>query len=161
TRQLLNELPAGSVDCVITSPPYFGLRDYGHAAQIGLESDVGAWVQAVRKVCGQIARVLKPGGALWLNLGDGYSSHPREGAGVKGRVGGPQRLVIALEQDGWIVRNQVVWSKTNAMPHSVSDRLTNCHEVMFLLVRGRHYYFDLDAIRVPATTGPTRPRRRS
>lgn len=161
TRELLDRLPADNVDCVITSPPYLGLRDYGHDGQMGLESNVAGWVAAIRRVCRQIGRVLRPTGALWLNVGDGYSAHPREGAAIKSLLLGPQRLAIALAEDGWIVRNQVIWAKTNAMPHPVRDRLSNTYEVMFLLVRERRYFFDLDTIRVPAKTGRTRPRPRS
>lgn len=155
-RNRLAELPAASVDTVITSPPYYGLRDYGHAKQLGLEPDVGAWVTNLVRVCRDVARVLKPSGSLWLNAGDGYSNHERQGAPKKSLLLGPQRLAVALVQDGWIIRNQVVWAKTNPIPSSVGDRLSCTYEVMLLLVRSQRYFFDLDAIRQPITTQATK-----
>jgi site-specific DNA-methyltransferase (adenine-specific) len=151
-RQRIADLPADCVDTVITSPPYFGLRDYGHRQQIGLERDVNAWVGQLVSVARELARVLKPGGSLWLNVGDGYSNHHTEGAIKKSLLLGPQRLAVALLHDGWHVRNQVIWAKTNPMPSSVTDRLSCTYEVLLLLVRDRHYYFDLDAIRQPLTS---------
>ncbi|KPM55404.1 DNA methylase N-4 [Frankia sp. R43] len=154
----LAELPPSCIDCVITSPPYFGLRDYGHSGQIGLESNVEAWVECLRVVAREVARVLKPGGSFWLNLGDQYASDAAEGAIKKSLLLGPQRLAVALAADGWIVRNQVIWAKTNPMPSSVADRLSPTHEVLYFLVRAPRYFFDLDAIRVPPTSRPPRPR---
>jgi site-specific DNA-methyltransferase (adenine-specific) len=157
-RDRLDELPPASVDCVITSPPYFGLRDYGHPRQLGLERDVDGWVADVVGVCDQLARVLKPGGSLWLNVGDGYSAHPCEGAPKKSLLLGPQRLAVALVQVGWSIRNQVIWAKTNPLPSSVMDRFSCGYEVLLLLVRSRQYFFDLDAIRQPLLTRqPKRP----
>lgn len=161
SRSVLQTLPAASVDCVITSPPYFGLRDYGHPDQLGLESAVGDWVRGLRDVCAQLARVLKPTGALWLNVADRYSAHPRQGGASKSLLLGPSRLALALAHDGWLVRNQVIWHKPNAMPHSVTDRLTNRYELMWLLVRNHRYFFDLDAIRQPATSANTKTRHRT
>ena len=148
-RARLLELPDASVDCVITSPPYFGLRDYGHPAQLGLESNVEAWVEVLRGVCRELARILKPTGSLWLNVADSYSSHRREGGSPKSLLLGPQRLALALAEDGWIVRNQIIWHKPNAMPSSIRDRLACTYEVAYLLVRSKRYFFDLDGIRVP------------
>ncbi|GAB2646818.1 DNA-methyltransferase [Kribbella swartbergensis] len=122
-------------------------------------SFVHGWVDNLLSVCRELARVLKSTGALWLNVGDGYSDHHREGVERKGMLLGPQRLAIALSEDGWLVRNQIVWAKSNAMPNSVADRLTNRHELLFFLVRSPQYYFDLDAIRVPLRGRPTPPRR--
>lgn len=145
----LRALPDASVDCVITSPPYFGLRDYGHDGQLGTEAHVEQWVHGLRAVARELARVLKPGGACWFNVGDTYSRHPREGAAKKSLLLGPQRLALALLADGWLLRNQVVWAKSNPMPESIRDRLANRHEVLFLLTQQPGYYFDLDAIREP------------
>lgn len=157
-RTRLTGLPDGSVDCVITSPPYFGLRDYAVNGQLGAEGHIEAWVQALRTIAGELARVLKPTGVLWLNLGDGYSRHPREGAVKKSLLLGPERVALALTDDGWLLRNKVIWAKTNAMPCSVPDRLSCSHEIIYMLTRSRRYYFDLNAIRVPAVTPPHRGR---
>lgn len=157
-REQLDKFPSASIDCVITSPPYYGLRDYGHPRQIGLERDVDAWVSEVVEVAERVARVLKPTGAMWLNVGDGYSSHAREGVAKKSLLLGPQRLAVALVHAGWSIRNQVIWAKTNPLPSSVGDRLSCGYEVLLLCVRSQRYYFDLDAIRVPLLTRqPKRP----
>jgi site-specific DNA-methyltransferase (adenine-specific) len=151
-RERLRELPPSSVDSVITSPPYFGVRNYGHDQQLGAEVDVDGWVAELREVCREVARVLRPTGSLWLNLGDGYSRRAAEGAAMKSLLLGPSRVALGLLQDGWILRNQVVWAKSNPMPTSVADRLSCTYEVMYFLTRSRFYYFDLDAIRVPLRT---------
>ena len=143
----LRELPASSVDTVVTSPPYFQLRDYGATGQLGLEPNVAGWVADLRDVCREVARVLVPTGSLWLNLGDSFSRHPKYGAPVKGLLLAPERLLLALAQDGWLVRTKVIWAKTNPMPSSVTDRLTLTYEVIYFLVRQPTYFFDLDAIR--------------
>jgi site-specific DNA-methyltransferase (adenine-specific) len=150
---ILADLPEASVDCVVTSPPYYQLRDYGEPGQLGLEANVDDWAANLRAVARQIGRVLKPSGAFWLNLGDSFSRHARYGAPAKGLLLAPERLVLALAADGWLVRNKVIWAKTNPMPSSIRDRLTLTWEVFYLLVRSPSYYFDLDAIREPHTTG--------
>jgi DNA modification methylase len=148
-RTRLAEIPDGSVDTVICSPPYVLTRDYQAAGQIGLEAHVDAWVEELRSVARGLTRVLKPGGSLWLNVGDSYSRHQRTGAPAKSLLLGPEKLVLALLEDGWIVRNKVIWAKPNPMPASVTDRLACSWEVIYLLVRSGTYHFDLDAIRVP------------
>lgn len=160
-RKRLAELPAASIDSVITSPPYYGLRDYGVPGQLGLEADVDGWVSALRTVMSSVARVLKPGGTVWLNLGDGYARHRSDGAPTKSLLLGPERLALALTADGWILRNKVVWAKTNPMPTSVTDRLSTTHEMIYLFARSRRYFFDLDAIRVPHVTGQFAAQRRA
>src|SRR5579885_1859987 len=130
----LRTLPADSIDCVVTSPPYFQLRDYGAAGQLGLEGSVDDWVTTLRAVMRAVARVLKPAGSVWLNLGDTYSSDHRLGAPPKSLLLGPERLLLALAADGWIVRNKVSWAKPNPMPHSVTDRLNTTYEVVYFLV---------------------------
>jgi site-specific DNA-methyltransferase (adenine-specific) len=145
----LRSLPAGSVDCVVTSPPYFGLRNYQSAGQLGLETTVADWVTRLLDVTDQVARVLKPEGSLWLNVGDSYSRHARQGATAKGLLLAPERLLVALAGRGWIIRNKVVWAKPNPMPQSATDRLTASWEPLYFLVRSGRYHFDLDAIRTP------------
>jgi site-specific DNA-methyltransferase (adenine-specific) len=154
---VLRDLPTGCVDTVVTSPPYFRLRNYGVKGQIGLEESVDEWVEALRSVLHETARVLKPYGSVWLNLGDTYSRSIKHGAPPKSLVLAPERLLLALEADGWSVRNKVVWAKPNAMPSSVRDRLSSTWEPLYLLTRSPHYFFDLDAIRIPPRSAMTRP----
>lgn len=154
-RGELRHLPESSIDCVITSPPYFRLRDFGSGNdQIGLERSITDWVESVHGVFQALARVLKPTGAVWLNLADSYSRTPRDGAPNKGLLLAPERLLLALATDGWIVRNKLIWAKPNPMPSGVTDRLETTYEVMYFLVRSnRGYFFDLNAIR-PSTKLP-------
>jgi site-specific DNA-methyltransferase (adenine-specific) len=151
----LRELPDELVDCIVTSPPYFGLRDYGVKGQFGQEASVRAWAEQIIAVCRELHRVLAPHGSLWLNLGDAYSTHPALGAPAKSLLLGPERVAQALVSEGWLLRNKVVWAKTNPMPSPIADRLTNSHEFIYLLVKQSSYYFDLDAIREPLSS--TRP----
>jgi site-specific DNA-methyltransferase (adenine-specific) len=154
----LPDIPDGSVDTVLTSPPYFRLRDYGTDGQVGLERHVDEWVGALRAVSRELARVLVPTGTLWLNLGDTYSTHLRQGTGRKGLLLGPERLALALMADGWLIRNKVVWAKTNHLPTSATDRLACGYEVVYLLTRSTRYFFDLDSIRVPHRSRPPKPK---
>lgn len=147
-RSELRKLPDGYVDCVITSPPYFRLRNYQHAGQVGLEEHVQLWVNELRAILYEAARVLAPTGSVWFNLGDSYSTG-REGALAKSLLLGPERLALALIEDGWIIRNKIIWAKPNPMPSAVRDRLSCTYEIVYLLVRQRSYYFDLDTIREP------------
>jgi DNA modification methylase len=147
----------------VTSPPYFALRNYGMVGQLGLEPSVDEWVGNLIVVVDEMARVLVPTGSLWLNLGDSYSRSPTHGALPKSLVLAPERLLLALAERGWIVRNKVVWAKPNPMPASVGDRLTATWEPLYLLVRSARYFFDLDAIRVPhrSTRQPSRKQPRT
>lgn len=165
--QVLDTLAPESVDTIISSPPYFGLRFYGEEPdQLGLEATVSEYVEALRAVCRALWRVLKPAGVLWLNLGDSYSHARRWGAPPKSLLLAPERLALALIADGWVLRNRLVWSKPNPMPDPVRDRLAVRHEDIFLLAKSPRYFFDLDAIRVPHTSppkklgAPVRPRVR-
>lgn len=153
----LRRLPTASVDCCVTSPPYFQLRDYGISGQLGTEPHVDGWVQSLRAVLAEVARVLTPTGSLWLNVGDAYSRHPRYGAPAKGLLLGPERLLLALATDGWLVRNKIIWAKSNPMPRSVTDRLTTTYEPLYFLTRSPSYYFYLDAIRQPHQSRPRLP----
>src|SRR5437879_4488367 len=120
----LKEVPTQSVDTVITSPPYFLLRNYQVEGQLGLEASVQEWVANLSAVFDEVARVLKPAGSLWLNLGDSYARKAEHGAPPKGLVLAPERLLLALAEHGWVVRNKVAWCKPNPLPASVEDRLT-------------------------------------
>ncbi|TDD28358.1 site-specific DNA-methyltransferase [Kribbella turkmenica] len=153
----LRQLPSESVDMVLTSPPYYNLRNYQVGGQLGQESNIQEWVSNLTAVAAEVRRVLTPSGTFWLNVADRYSIHDREGSPRKSLLLGPARLSTALAADGWLVRNQIIWSKTNPMPSSVPDRLTSTYEVVYLLAKQRSYFFDLDAIRVPHTSNATTP----
>jgi site-specific DNA-methyltransferase (adenine-specific) len=155
---VITSLPSASVDAVVTSPPYFQLRDYGVDGQLGLEATVDGWVDELQIVFRGLARVLRPTGTVWLNLGDSYSRHPRYGAPAKSLLLGPERVARLLIDDGWTIRNKVIWAKTRSMPTSVDDRLATTWEVFYLLSRSKRYFFDLDAIRVPHRSKPIHPR---
>lgn len=183
---MLRTLPPESVQCVVTSPPYYGLRDYGAAGQIGLEETPAAYVAKLVEVFREVRRVLKDDGTLWLNLGDTYANSTRQtgrndgGYGCassnfhgmakeytktkvktkislkpKNLLGIPWRVAFALQDDGWILRSDIIWHKNNPMPESVTDRPTKSHEYLFLLAKSERYYYCADAIReaAPLRTG--------
>lgn len=167
-REKLAELPDNSVHCVVTSPPYFGLRDYGVAGQIGLEPTPAEFVAVMVEVFREVRRVLRKDGTCWLNLGDSYASawackrrnvlgngspdedtpRGRTGPGLKEKdlIGIPWRVAFALQTDGWYLRQDIIWSKPNPMPESVTDRCTKAHEYLFLLSRSARYFYDAEAI---------------
>lgn len=151
--EVLRTLATASVECVVTSPPYFNARHY-HAGrqELGQEGHIDQWVKSLQAVSREIARVLVPTGSYWLNVGDLYSRHERLGAPPKSLLLSPERLAQALLADGWIVRNRVAWVKTTPLPSPVADRLTGGWEYVFHLVRQRDYFYDLDAIRIPLVT---------
>lgn len=157
-RRELARLPEASVDMVLTSPPYFRLRNYQVSGQLGLEYSVNDWVGNLRHVAGEVARVLAPTGSFWLNVGDSYSTHEHQGAKRKSLLLGPERLALALISDGWRVRNKIVWQKANPMPSSVTDRLSCTWEALYVFVRQERYFFYLDAIRVPHQSPPPQSR---
>ncbi len=148
----LRELPDGAVDCIVTSPPYYALRNYGVDGQLGDEPHIRDWVAAIVDVCEELYRVLAPHGTLWLNLGDSYSRHERYGAPAKSLLLGPERVAQALVGDGWVLRNKVIWAKPNPLPSPIGDRLTPSHEYVYVLAKQPRYFFDLDAIRQPVMT---------
>jgi len=170
-REMLKTLADQSVNCCVTSPPYFGLRDYGVADQIGLEKTPDEFVAQLVSVFREVRRVLRDDGTLWLNLGDSYAGstntggtnskqgdakrigamngHKRQlfdGIKTKDLIGIPWRVAFALQADGWYLRQEIIWAKPNPMPESVTDRCTKAHEYIFLLSKRARYYFDADAI---------------
>jgi DNA modification methylase len=179
-REVLPRLPAESVDCAVTSPPFYGLRDYGVTGQIGLEATPDEWAANLVAVFREVRRVLKPEGVFWLEVGDSYArgrsgraddgltSTGRESgwnatvaigskdralaAGMKEKdlLGQPWLLAFALRDDGWYLRQCVIWHKPNAMPESVRDRCTTAHSYVFLLSKNARYWFDSDALAEPA-----------
>jgi DNA modification methylase len=159
-REQLMILTDDTADMVLTSPPYFRLRDYQVKGQLGLESAVQDWVSSLQAVAREVARVLTPTGSFWLNVADTYALHTRQGAPRKSLLLGPERLALALVADGWLLRNKIVWQKANPMPSSVRDRLTCTWEALYVFVRSPAYFFDLDAIRVPHRSAPPKARSR-
>jgi DNA modification methylase len=175
-RAKLAELPSDHFDCVVTSPPYWGLRDYGVDGQLGLEPTLGEHLTTMVEVFEQVRRVLKPTGTLWINYGDCYATSPngRSAADTKAAgnddrtfrdkpfstIGGalkakdlcmvPNRLAIALQEAGWWVRSEVIWAKPNPMPESIKDRPATSHEKIFMLSRAPRYHYDADAVRQAA-----------
>jgi DNA modification methylase len=175
---VLRALPDSAVDCVVTSPPYYGLRDYGEAGQYGLEETPAEYVETMRTVFAEVRRVLTADGTLWLNLGDSYANDAKWGGASGGKhvdalhgqtgigrgrrttdlppkslIGIPWRVALALQEDGWTLRADVIWRKENAMPESVADRPAKTHEHVFLFARAARYHFDLDAVREPHALG--------
>lgn len=172
-RETLGYLDDCSIQTCITSPPYWGLRDYGTTNQIGLEPTLDEYIEQLAYVFDDVRRVLKDDGVLWLNLGDSYAGPnnsrassngragygaPREGtysklgAGLKTKdlVGVPWRVAFALQQAGWYLRQDIIWHKPNPLPESVKDRCTKSHEYLFMLTKSPKYYFNNEAIREPA-----------
>ncbi|MEV0598469.1 site-specific DNA-methyltransferase [Streptomyces sp. NPDC050315] len=145
-------LPPGSVDCIVTSPPYWRTRDYeGVPEQLGQETTAETYIEALRAVFTAAHRVLADNGTLWLNLGDRYAPHSDARPRPKNLLGLPWRVALALQEDGWLLCNEIVWHKPNAVPESVRDRLSRRHEHLFLLTKQPAYHFDLDPIRQPYT----------
>ena len=136
---VLPTLPDESVHMVMTSPPYWNLRDYDHTDQLGLEPESEQYVQNMADVFDEVKRVLRPDGSLWLNLGDTYENKDLQQI--------PARVALELQQRGWILRNRVTWAKPNPMPQSVKDRLNDTTEAVFHFVKNKSYWYDLDAIR--------------
>jgi len=177
---VLRKLPTQSVQCVVTSPPYWGLRDYGIEGQIGLEETLHQFINRLVAVFAEVRRVLRDDGILWLNIGDGYTSGNRgyrapdkknparamsvrpdtpEGLKPKDLIGIPWRLAFALQDDGWYLRSDIVWHKPNAMPESVKDRPTRAHEYLFMLTKSEQYYYSHEAIREKTSSAEYRNRR--
>lgn len=142
--ELLRGMPDKSVQCCVTSPPYYGLRDYGVDGQIGLEETPAEFVARLVAVFEEVRRVLRDDGTCWVNMGDSYGAE-------KQLLMMPARLAMALQDAGWYLRQDIIWNKPNPMPESVRDRCTKSHEYIFLLSKKRKYYFDQDAITEPLT----------
>ena len=172
----LRTMPDECLDCVITSPPYYGLRDYGCDGQVGLEETPEKYVERLTEIFHEIKRCLKPEGTCWLNLGDSYCGtgskspehqDPKNKKGLlkqteslttklpgykqKDLIGIPWMVAFSLRADGWYLRQDIIWAKPNPMPESVKDRCTKSHEYIFLLTKSPKYYFDYEAIQEEAT----------
>ena len=169
----LRELPGESVNCCVTSPPYYGLRDYGNDAQIGREETPEQYIERLTEVFRELNRVLRPDGTFWLNIADTYCgtgskaghadpknpkgrngqqvalNHKAPGCKQKDLIGIPWLLAFALRRDGWYLRSDIIWQKNNPMPESCKDRPTRCYEHIFLLTKSKKYYYDAAAIAEP------------
>lgn len=171
----MKQLNEKSIDCCVTSPPYYGLRDYGVDGQIGLEQTPDEYIEKLVDVFREVKRILKDDGTLWVNIADSYAGSgkgmgskkgsqkesyvadingpqarvPKIWKGIKPKdlIGIPWMLAFALRKDGWYLRSDVIWEKPNAMPSSVKDRCNNSHEYIFMLSKSKKYYFDHDAIK--------------
>lgn len=141
-REILPQLEAGSVQCCISSPPYWNQRDYQSEHQIGLEGTAQEYIAELRGVFGDVRRVLRDDASAWINLGDCFQDKQQQLM--------PHRVAMALQDDGWWLRSTIVWHKENAMPSSVTDRPTDAHEYIFLLAKAARYYYDKEAIAEPA-----------
>jgi len=149
-RKALRTLPEKSIQTCVTSPPYWGLRDYGTPGQLGLEPTPEEYVANMVEVFREVWRVLRKDGTLWLNLGDSYANANPGSLKPKDLCGIPWRVAFALQADGWYLRSDIIWNKSNPMPESVTDRPTKAHEYIFLLSKSKRYFYDAEAIREPA-----------
>jgi DNA modification methylase len=150
--ETLSSLEEKSVNTCVTSPPYWGLRDYGTDDQLGQEETPEKFVENLVNVFREVRRVLRDDGTVWLNLGDSYAGH--KGLKQKDLVGIPWRVAFALQADGWYLRQDIIWHKPNPMPESVTDRCTKAHEYIFLLSKSPKYYYDNEAIKEDAKSEP-------
>lgn len=167
---VLSRLPQKRFQCIVTSPPYWGLRDYAIEDQVGLEPTLPQFINSLRGIFREANRVLRDDGVLWLNIGDGYTSGNRgwrapdkknraramavrpdtpKGLKPKDLLGIPWRLALALQEDGWYLRADIIWNKPNAMPESVKDRPTRAHEYLFMFSKSQRYYYDRNAVAEP------------
>jgi len=181
-REKLREFPGEYFQCCVTSPPYWGLRDYDHPNQIGAEPKLNDYIDDLVRCFREIKRTLRKDGTFWLNIGDAYTSGGRtwrapdkknpgramsyrpdtpEGLKPKDLIGLPWRLAFALQADGWYLRSDIIWNKPNCQPESVKDRPTRSHEYVFLLTKSEHYYFDQSAIMERSITNGSLKNRRT
>lgn len=181
-KDVLSKFPDKSIDCCITSPPYYGLRDYGIDGQVGLEASPEAYIENLVFIFREVWRVLKDEGTLWVNIGDSYAGGSGRWGGTKNLsglqsgskgsisqiqhtkpwkhntikskdlIGIPWSLAFALRADGWYLRQDIIWNKPNPMPESIKDRCTKSHEYIFMLSKKPKYYYDIDSIREPHTS---------
>lgn len=174
-QERVKRLPDNSINCIVTSPPYYGLRDYGVTGQIGLEESPEAYIEKLVLLFRECRRVLAKNGTFWLNLGDSYASDSKGSSGPskkqlsnagsrydtrkfnhgmksKNLMMIPARVALALQADGWYLRSQIIWYKPNCMPESVKDRPTNDYELVYLLSKSPEYFYDADALREPNKT---------
>lgn len=181
-RDKLSDLPDDTVHCCVTSPPYWGMRDYGYRGQIGAESTVEEYIVDLVDCFREVRRVLRPDGTFWLNIGNTYTSGGRgwrdkdvknqgramsyrpdtpKGLKPKDLIGVAWMLAMSLQRDGWYLRSDIIWHKPNCQPESVKDRVTVSHEYLFMFSKSENYYFDQDAIKEPTADGKGRKNKRT
>ena len=181
-REKLKSLPDNIFDCCVTSPPYWGMRDYGHEGQIGAEKNLPDYIKNLTETFREIKRTMKDTGTLWLNIGNTYTSGGRswrdsdgknkgramsyrpdtpEGLKPKDLIGVAWMLAMALQLDGWYLRSDIVWYKPNCQPESVKDRVTSSHEYLFMLTKSENYYFNQEAIKELTIDGKSKKNKRS
>lgn len=181
-RNVIHDIPTESVQCVITSPPYWGVRDYEVEGQLGAEPEIDQYISDLVSIFSQIRRILKPDGTFWLNIGNTYTSGGRkwrqEDSKNKGRamsyrpntpkglkkkdlIGVAWMIAFACQRDGWYLRNDIIWNKPNCQPESVKDRLTQSHEYVFLFTKSERYFFDQEAIMVQTKDGSSKKNKRT
>lgn len=174
TRDVIKTFPDNTFQCVVTSPPYWGVRDYGVIGQIGAEIDINEYIQNLVDIFSEVRRVLKPDGTFWLNISNTYTSGGRkwrqkdtknkgramsyrpptpEGLKKKDLIGVAWLLAMACQREGWYLRNDIIWYKPNCQPESVKDRFTVSHEYLFLLSKSERYFFNQDAVKEPTANG--------
>jgi len=148
---VLRKLPANSVHCIVSSPPYYMQKDYGVRGQIGLEQTIDEYISKLVLIFSEARRILRDDGTCWVNIGDGYAV-PGQTGGLpeKNLFGCPWRLALAMQEDGWILRADIVWHKPNPMPESIQNRPTKAHEFIFLLSKTADYFYDAEAVKEPA-----------
>lgn len=181
-RDVLKDIQSDSVQCVITSPPYWGVRDYQVSGQIGAEPEIEQYIEDLVSVFSEVRRILKPDGTFWLNIGNTYTSGGRkwrqEDSKNKGRamsyrpdtpkglkkkdlIGVAWMMAMACQVEGWYLRNDIIWNKPNCQPESVKDRLTVSHEYIFLMTKSEKYYFNQEAIMEETKDGSAKKNRRT
>lgn len=182
TREIIKTLPDDTFQCAITSPPYWGVRDYGTEGQIGAEPNINDYIADLVKIFSEVRRILKPDGTFWLNIGNTYTSGGRtwrqedsknkgrgmsyrpptpEGLKKKDLIGVAWMLAMACQLEGWYLRNDIIWHKPNCQPESVRDRFTVSHEYLFMFTKSEKYYFDQESVKEPTINGNGRKNKRS
>ncbi|MDD2307887.1 MAG: site-specific DNA-methyltransferase [Prolixibacteraceae bacterium] len=182
TRDVIKNLPDNTFQCVITSPPYWGVRDYGMEGQIGAEPNLNDYITDLVNVFSDVRRVLKPDGTFWLNIANTYTSGGRtwrqedsknkgramsyrpptpEGLKKKDLIGVAWMLAMACQLEGWYLRNDIIWCKPNCQPESVRDRFTVAHEYLFMFTKSEKYYFDQQAVKEPTLNGKGKKNKRT
>jgi len=182
TREIIKTLPDETFQCAVTSPPYWGVRDYGIEGQIGAEPNLDDYIADLLKIFSEVRRILKPDGTFWLNIGNTYTSGGRKwrqkdsknkgramsyrpptpkGLKKKDLIGVAWMLAMACQQDGWYLRNDIIWSKPNCQPESVRDRFTIAHEYLFMFSKSERYFFDQNAVKETTTDGKNKKNKRT